>query len=226
MQLSLRDVARLLRVPEESVYRWVDKEELPAMRVNDRYYFNKSELLEWAALRRIDVSPEIFGTVPVGNGVLPTITAALEAGGIYYDVGGPSRDLALREVVGCLPLPSDYDRETLLDLLIAREQHASTGIGEGIAIPHPRTPIVTPADEPRLALCFLRESVSFGARDGLPVQIVFLLMAPNVRTHLHLLARLACLLRDSDFRSVVLKKGAPAEILAAARRSEAAVISS
>lgn len=221
MQLSLREVARLLKVAESTVYRWVDERSLPAQQINAQYFFNKAELLEWAALRKVDVAPEMFADGPAGNGTTPTLASALKAGGIFYDVPGTDRESVLRSVVGQLRLPDDFDRDLLLELLLVREKHGSTAIGEGIAIPHPRTPIVAPVDSASLALCFLKQPVAFGAADGKPVNVVFMLLAPNVRMHLQLLARLACTLRDEPFHRSVLDRRRPDAILAAAAAFDA-----
>ena len=65
MQLSVREVARLLKISENTVYRWVDERSLPAQQINSQYFFNKAELLEWAALHKVDVSrAEIFADAP------------------------------------------------------------------------------------------------------------------------------------------------------------------
>ena len=53
MQLSVREVARLLKVSENTVYRLVDERSLPAQQINSQYFFNKAELLEWATAQRI-----------------------------------------------------------------------------------------------------------------------------------------------------------------------------
>ncbi len=221
MQLSVREVARLLKISENTVYRWVDERALPAQQVDSQYFFNKAELLEWAALRKVDVAPEIFAPTPGGNGAAPTLTAALQAGGIYYDVGGTDRDSVLQAVVERLKVPADFDRGLLLDLLLVRESHGTTAIGDGIAIPHPRTPVVAPIEAPSITLCYLKQAVPYGAADGKPVGVVFTLLAPNVRTHLQLLARLACTLRDEKFRRAVIAREKPEAILAAAEACDA-----
>lgn len=221
MQLSVREVARLLKVSENTVYRWVTERSLPAQQIDSQYFFNKAELLEWAALQKVDVSPEIFAPRPGENGATPTLSAALEAGGIHYGVDGFDRRSVLQAVVERMQLPADYDRELLLELLLARESHGTTAIGEGIAIPHPRTPILAPVDKPSITLCYLKQPVPYGAADGKPVSVVFTLLAPNVRTHLQMLARLACTLRDEKFHQVVIGQGRPDAILAAAAACDA-----
>lgn len=220
MQLSVREVARLLKVSENAVYKWVDERSLPAQQVDAQYFFNKAELLEWAALHKIEVAPEIFSTGPA-NGAGPGLAAALEAGGVRSGIEGTDRESVLKAVAECLALPPDFDRDLLLEMLLAREQHGSTAVGDGIAIPHPRTPIVAAVDVPSITLCYLKHLVPFGAADGTPVDVVFMLLAPNVRTHLRLLAQLACALRDESFRRAVRARGAPAEIIAAAAAFEA-----
>ncbi|HLJ10940.1 MAG TPA: PTS sugar transporter subunit IIA [Planctomycetaceae bacterium] len=222
MQLSIREVARLLKVSENTVFRWVHDQALPAQQVDSQYFFNKSELLEWAALKKIDVAAEIFAPGPGGNGATPMLSAALAAGGIHYGLAGTDRDSVLRSVVERLRLPPDFDRDMLLALLLAREQHGSTAIGDGIAIPHPRTPIVADIDAPSVALCYLNQPVPYGASDGKPVQVVFTILAGNVRMHFQLIARLACTLRDENFRRVVLSQARPEVILAAAAEIDTA----
>ena len=216
MQLSVREVARLLKVSENTVYRWVEERSLPAQQIDAQYFFNKAELLVWAALEKVDVAAEIFSAGPVGNGGSPGLSAALKAGGIHYDVAGTDRESVLRSVVERLQVPADFDRELLLEMLLVREKHGSTAIGDGIAIPHPRTPIVAGVDAPAISLCYLQQPVPFGAADGKPVDVVFTLLAPNVRSHLHLLAQLACTLRDERFRAAVRNREQPVAILAAA----------
>src|ERR1035438_6479287 len=76
----------------------------------------------------------------------------LRAGGIYHDVPGATKEDALRSFVACLPLPPEQDREFLLEVLVAREALSSTGIGDGIAIPHVRNPILLHVDHPFVAL--------------------------------------------------------------------------
>ena len=68
-----------------------------------------------------------------------------------------------------MKLPDDVDREFLYQVLLAREALGSTGIGDGIAIPHVRNPIVLHLSRPTVTLCFLEQPVDFGALDGQPV---------------------------------------------------------
>ena len=224
MQLTVRDVSKLFQVSEKTIYRWITQGILPAYRVNDQYRFNRAELLEWATSRRMNVSPEIFAEPESSAAPLPSLVEALQAGGIFYRVGGTDKESVLRAVVETLRLPEEVDREFLLRVLLAREALESTGIGDGIAIPHVRNPIVLHVPRPLIALCFLEHAVDFDALDGKPVSIVFSLISPTVRAHLRLLSRLSFALQDPGCKAVVARQGSRDEIFAEARRVEAALL--
>ncbi len=219
MELTVRDVTRILRVSEKTVYRWIRQGTLPAYRVNEQYRFNRAELQEWATSRRINVSPEILEE-PERSGPAPRLVEALQAGGIHYRVGGTDRNSVLRAIVEMMRLPEEVDREFLHRVLVAREELGSTAIGDGIAIPHVRNPIVLHVSCPAVTLCFLERPIEFGALDGKPVQALFSLISPTARAHLHLLSRLAFALNDPGFKGAIVHQASRDHILAEAERAE------
>ena len=223
MKLSVRDAARLLNVSEKSVYRWIKEGTIPAYQVNDQYRFNRAELLEWATSRKIQVSAEIFAEPDGGETPLPSLCEALRAGGIYYRIGGTDKASVLHSVVDTMKLPEEVDRDFLYQVLLAREALGSTGVGDGIAIPHVRNPIVLHLSRPMVTLSFLEKPVDFGALDGQAVTTLFTLISPTVRAHLHLLSRLGFALRDPKFKSAVVNQASRDEILDALRKVETAM---
>jgi len=218
MQLSVRETARLLGVSEKTIYRWAQKAEIPFTRMNDQYRFSRAEILEWATARRTPVSPEIFAE-PLESPP-PTLTDALESGGIFYRISGKSVPEVLQEVVNHLRLPEEVDRDYLHQVLLARESLGSTALGDGVAAPHLRSPVVAHLPRPTVTLCFLDQSVDFGALDRQPVAKVFTILSPSVRAHLHLMSRLAFCLRDVEVRKVLDQEGSRDEILDAFGRVE------
>lgn len=222
MELNVRDAARLLGTAEKQVYRWIDEGEIPFYKINDQPRFNRVELLEWATSRRLPVSVEVF----LGNGeegtVKPGLVSALKAGGVHANVPGTDRESVLRAVVGTLRLPATTDREFLVQVLLAREAIGSTGIGDGIAIPHVRNPVVLNGLPASITLCYLANPIPFDAIDGQPVHTIFWIISPTIRGHLQLLARLSWALHDPAFKAAVLRRAPDAEIVAEAARIEAA----
>lgn len=221
MLLTVRDAAKLLNTAESQIYRWVDDGRIPFQRVNDQIRFHRAELLEWATARRLPVSVEMFHDEESDGGqALPDFATALEAGGVHYDVEGKDRESVLKAVLGRMPLSDDVDRDFLLDVLLSRESMGSTGIGDGIAIPHVRNPVVLNGAPAIITLCFLKAPIEFGSIDGKPVHTIFSLVSPTIKGHLQLLAKLSWALHDPAFIHAVLDRAKTEVILAEARRVE------
>ncbi|HOK65176.1 MAG TPA: PTS sugar transporter subunit IIA [Anaerohalosphaeraceae bacterium] len=208
MQLSVKDVANLLKVNEKTVYRWLSEGKLPAYKIGNQYRFNRAELLEWVTSRQLNFSPELFQDTESRDKTDISLESALRRGGIYYRIDGQTKEDVLRNVINLMKLPESVDREYLLQMILAREAMASTAIGDGIAIPHVRNPIVLHIGEPIVSLCFLESPVDFHALDGKPVFCLFTLVSPTVKCHLSLLSRLAYVLRDRDFKTVLENQAA------------------
>lgn len=220
MNLSVKEAAKLLNVSEKTIYRWIKQEIVPAYRMHEQYRFNRAELLEWATARRMGVAPEAFQEPETDAVPLPSLSEALEAGGIFYRLEGKSRDEVLAHSVEHLRLPDEVDRPYLLQVLLARERLSSTGIGDGIAVPHPRNPVLLHVPRPTVTLGFLDNPVDFYALDGLPVRVLFTLITPTLRSHLHLLSKLGFVLKDSGFRRVLEGQGGREKIFRVLRRVE------
>ncbi|MBI5836000.1 MAG: PTS sugar transporter subunit IIA [Candidatus Eisenbacteria bacterium] len=209
MELSLADAARMLALPEHTLYWWARRGEAPAYLVGDRYRFNEVELLEWAARRSLPARPAAGPRDPDAVQLKP----ALERGGIHRAVPGGDRAAVLRAVVDRLPLPDDSQRPLLLELLLSREDLGATAIGGGIALPHPRQPVLLGRGEPRAALALLERQVDFGAPDGEPVRALLVLICASVRAHLALLRSAARAFSDAPLRSLVLASAGDEELL-------------
>jgi PTS system nitrogen regulatory IIA component len=222
MQFDLRDVARMLNVPENKIYQWIHEEQLPARQVNGKYCVDQAELLEWATLKRIDISTEAFSGRD-GQYALSAeldLAAALEAGGICRQISGSDKALVLRAVVDNMNLPANFDRASLLELFLARESLGSTAVGDGIAIPHPRHPVILPVDRPNVSICFLDQPLEFGAADKKRVDTLFVLVSPTIRAHMQMLARISRALGNAKVRELLRARASETEILAAIRQSE------
>jgi PTS system nitrogen regulatory IIA component len=225
MDMTVRDASRVLNVSEKTIYRWITKGVLPAYRINEQYRFNRAELLEWVnSKRNLQVSPDLFREQDNHDTPLPTLSAALKAGGIVYRVGGKDKPSVLRSMVECMQLPDAVDREFLYQVLLARESLGSTAVGEGVALPHPRNPIVLRIEHPLVNLSFLEEPVDFGALDGQKVHTLFSLVSPTVRVHLHLLARLAFALRNREFKEALRQQLSRERILSSLEQVEASFV--
>ncbi|MDP2840462.1 MAG: PTS sugar transporter subunit IIA, partial [Syntrophales bacterium] len=98
----------------------------------------------------------------------------------------------------------NVDSEAMLHVLLERERLGSTGIGDGIAIPHGKLPGL---EEMVVSFGRSREGIAFEAMDGKPVHLFFLLMAPenSAGQHLKALAKISRMLKDANFRKNLLE---------------------
>lgn len=235
VKLTVREAARLLSVSESEIYRWVDDGDIPCHVVNHQPLFSRAELLEWATAHRRPLSTELFDE----GGAASSLAAALERGGLHAHVAGHDREGVLRAVVDHLPIPDPGERELVLAVMLAHEKEASTAVGDGIAIPHVRSPVVFAGAPAAAAVCYLEHPVPFdaiedsetGGRaprgiDGKPVHTVFALVTPTIRAHLQLLSRLSLALLDPDFKRALADRAPLEELVAHARRIDAALAAS
>jgi nitrogen PTS system EIIA component len=221
MEMTVKDAAKMFNASVSTVYKWIEELGMPAVRVQEQFRFNRTELLEWATVSGIRVSAEFLSNPSESGGALPELSEAIRTGGVFFDVPGKDKDSVMKSVVRLIRLPKTIDRKFLLQMLLAREALGSTGVGGGIAIPHPRTPIVLRVDRPAVALLFLERPVDFGALDGKPVDTLFTLVSPTVKTHLHLLSRLAFLLHEPGLKKALLKRLDEGALLEMIERFEA-----
>lgn len=212
MQLTIREAASYFGVNEPTVRRWISQRGMPAHEVYERIYLNPLELWEWAVEQGIPVSRGLLEKARRTPEEIPPLAELLRAGGIFHDVAGTTKPEVLRAMVERLPLPPEFDRDFLLNIFEAREAMGSTGIGDGIAIPHVRNPVVLHVERPFVTLCLLRHPVDFEAPDGKPVHALFLVVSLTVPAHLKILAQLGFVLRDSLLREL-LRAAAPPEAI-------------
>lgn len=212
MHFTVTEVAEMLNVSGRKIQMWIKSGGLPANRINNQYRVNRIELLEWA-ISRNKVLPAGLTSSGARKAAPASFADALRQGGIVHFLGGTDKASVLRAVIDSMNLPTHVDREFLLHALHAREALGSTALGDGIAIPHLRNPIVLQVQSPLVSLCFLANPIEFGSADGKPVHTLFTLVSPTVRDHAHQLARLALFLRDEGFRGAIERRAPADEVL-------------
>lgn len=104
------------------------------------------------------------------------------------------------------------DKEAYKKLVYAREEESTTGVGEGIAIPHGKGACVA---KPGLAAMVIKNGVDFEALDDEPVNILFLIAAPDTKDNVHLdvLSKLSMMLMDEDFRNNLINAKGPQDFI-------------
>jgi mannitol/fructose-specific phosphotransferase system IIA component (Ntr-type) len=140
-----------------------------------------------------------------------SLAELLSTGQILTGLEADSRTEVLRSLIGVLPLP-DGAREDALKAVLRREEVQTTGIGQGIAIPHGKVEMEPPI---LAAVGITKKPVDFGSVDGRPVQIFILVVSrPDVSgPHVQALAGVSRLLAQPNFRESLLAAQGPDEVL-------------
>jgi len=147
----------------------------------------------------------------------------IQPGLVNIELTGHGKDAVLNELVDLIPCVQDNTqaRETLLRALHEREALHSTGIGDGVALPHARNALVGLVDKPVIVFGRHPTGIPYNAIDGKPAQLFFLIVAPSVTQHLAVLARISRVLRDPKLRQHLLIADQPAKVVTAIREAEA-----
>ena len=141
------------------------------------------------------------------------ITDLLDKQSISLNGAPKDKKEALDQVVDLMAKSGKInDVEAYRQRVYAREEESTTGIGEGIAIPHGKCDAVT---KPGLAAMVVKDGVDFDSLDGEPVHLIFLIAAPNTEDNIHLdvLSKLSVLLMDEQFTADLLNAKSVDEFL-------------
>ena len=133
------------------------------------------------------------------------ISDLLNPAAIVPDLKASNKNGALTQLTDALKeVESGIDRDEVISVLLERERLGSTGIGEGVAIPHGKLKTI---DQLLLSFGRSREGVDFDSMDGKPAHLFFLLVAPedSVGIHLKTLARISKLLKNAEVRNKLLE---------------------
>ena len=148
------------------------------------------------------------------------IADLIERGGIYRNINGKDPEEVLTELIGSLPLFPSVPADTMLQAVLEREDLMPTGIGRGIAIPHPRNPVILPGAEQFAALAYLENPVDWNSLDGEKVNTLLLLITASAKQHLTALSEINFLCRQRDFLKLLRERAGLDELLAFIREME------
>jgi PTS system nitrogen regulatory IIA component len=139
----------------------------------------------------------------------------IQRGGVLYHIRGNTPEEVLKTLIRAIPAFPSINRERLLEAVLEREALMSTAIGKGIALPHPRTPLITDPNEQRVVIAFLDHGVDWKALDGEPVHTVMLIVSASTKLHLRILSGINFFCRQEQFSGLLKQRPSPEEITGA-----------
>jgi len=211
MELNSSEVGHLLQLEESEVREWARAGKLPHVHSQGRYRFNRQAVLEWALAHNHPLNLPAHQSADDPS--LPALNEIFLQEHFYYDVPGENFAEAARAALDRFALPAGNDKDLIYDLVVSREKLMTTALGDGLAVPHVRIPVVANVPRPVLGVFFLRHPINMNALDGQPVHTLFFLLSLTPRQHLELLARLAFLFRKEEFITMLRERAAAPDIV-------------
>ncbi|MGD9826695.1 PTS sugar transporter subunit IIA [Desulfobacter sp.] len=199
MEILISELCKSLGVSRTTIERWIRQGKLPVSQKGSTYGFHARDLKNWAAKNHISLTLEPRPDQGSETEDEVSLSTALETGGVYHNIDtGPDVPSVINACVERIKAVPDDFKPDLVQQLVTREEALSTGVGGGIAIPHPRTPLGY-LEQPMVAACFLKTPVDYHALDNQPVSALFFILFPELKFHLHLLSSLSFCLRNRRF---------------------------
>ncbi|MCL2209758.1 MAG: PTS sugar transporter subunit IIA [Treponema sp.] len=149
-----------------------------------------------------------------------SLAQLLMRGGIYYNVPGGAQKEVLLNLVNMLPALSAEKSEALFNAVMEREALMSTGVENGIALPHPRTPMLDEKDDPFIAIAFPAKSPDWQTPDGSEVHTIFLIVSKSPKQHLCVLSKINFLCQQEEFLKLITAQSSEQLIISTIEKME------
>jgi nitrogen PTS system EIIA component len=216
MDLKIKDVAELLNVSDYTVENWISRKQIPFYKINKQYFFNRNEIEDWV-LKQNDNALGSYLHEDKNEAAMPnaetismasrgikqfSLYRALHKGIVLTKIPGDNKEDVLRNASRAMASVLNLDAEVLGDLLLEREKLHSTGLGQGLALPHARELLLT-SHQDIVIIAFPEKSIDFAALDGAPVHSLIFLFACDDRRHLSLVAKIAHLAHQPATRKLL-----------------------
>lgn len=223
--MHAKDIAQMLQLSERTVRRWVQEGKIPAYQLLRQYCFDRLELQDWM-LRSLNMRVErpIYSQAsnsPSGK-LSPRehlLYRALSKGGVYDQIAGESKREVITKSTDLIANRLNADAEVLAEMLLDRESLSSTGILNGVAIPHTRD-FLLPKPTDLVAVVYLERPIPYDALDGVPVHTLFFVFGCENWRHLQLLAKIALLCQQPAFQQLLLDRADVQELLTYVKNRE------
>ncbi|MDL2228987.1 PTS sugar transporter subunit IIA [Treponema sp. OttesenSCG-928-L16] len=150
------------------------------------------------------------------------IVDLIRRGGVFYNISGTGPKEVLANMIETVPAEFSVGKEALLQAVLEREELMPTAVGHGIALPHPRTPLIDDPAEQCIVISFLKQAADWNALDGQPVHTLILIMSASPKLHLQTLSRISYLCQQEEFQALLKKRASLEEIISAVRSAETA----
>lgn len=222
MFLNVVQLAESLGVEESEVESWVRHDGLPHITDRKRLLFDRAQVVDWASSRGLADKVGFLAPERAGVSDEKHLETMLHTGGIWRDIPAAGVAGLFVEIIAKLPGTTPPVRQMLQQRLRVPEGISWALVGNGFALPHPRTPIALGRGAGIFAIVLLRDALAVNepSPDEQPVTRLLFFVAPSPRTHLEILARLSTALTRGKLRQLINEGVADDKIFTAVAAAE------
>ena len=213
---NIRQLAAYLMVSEKTIYRMVEKRQVPGVRVGSQWRFRRSDIEAWLSeqVRQVEYERKSGVAEELGAAEAMDIAPFLQPENVWLNVPAVPRDELIASMVGGASLDPHVDKAQLAASILQRENVCSTALLDAVAFPHPVVPEDFRFTRKRLLVATLERPVDFGDPHAHRPSIVCILLARSLRGHLFALSRALKLFGDPRLVESLRAAESPADLVA------------
>lgn len=222
--LTAKQVAEYLQLSQRSIYRLLERGELPATKIGGQWRFRKAAIDEWIDLHMGRLAPEELRQLSGTRDEDVRLGALIDEANALIPVSAGDRATVIRQFIEHIRFQEPVDLVLLVERILERENLCSTALPDGVALLH------TLRTSPRVlrlhdlvALGRIERPIAFGALDGSLTDTLVLLLARDERHHLALLAKMARMCREPEVLRGLRTLPTATAIVELIRRTEEAI---
>ena len=213
---NIRQLAAYLMVSEKTIYRMIEKRQIPGVRVGSQWRFRRRDIEDWLSeqIRQVEYERKRDVADELATAEEMDIAPFLQPENLFLGVPAAPRDELLASIVRRATLDPHVDKDALAASIVKRESLCSTALLDDVAFPHPLSSDEFRFTTKRLVVATLDAPVDFGDAHGHRPSIVCVLLTRTPRGHLLALSRALKLFADPALQLRLRQSSTPAEALA------------
>lgn len=212
--LTLPETAQYLKVSEKTIHRLINTDSIPCSKVGGQWRFMRTVIDDWLkSSMKVIPQQEYINALHAQKEAI-TLAGLINPECVFLQLHvSTPRQVLIRLSTSLEKCGAISDAYLFLNQLVEREKLMSTGIGKGIALPHPRQPGLPPVMHSALAIAYCKNSLNFGALDGMKTNLFIVIASNSEPVHLKILSLLTRMIAQNDFLDSIKDFNQPSELI-------------
>ncbi|HCY35904.1 MAG: hypothetical protein DKM50_13455 [Candidatus Margulisiibacteriota bacterium] len=207
MILKIKDLTKILNVSEKTIYHWISENKVPTKKINNQHRFNKEEITDWLLQQR--KSPvQKTGWLALSSPAI-SLSQLIQFKNLVYDIEGNDLPAIIKNAAKTISRRSETQKQASTFTLASNSYKMPIIKESGIAIQHPRNPIITDIHNEQLYIAFCKPELS----NESSVHTVLFLACANYQRHLSILCKLSALCEHREFVEMLKNSGSYIDII-------------